>query len=79
MQSVALDAVSMAPESAFLESVTPAIQTGGAPRRRAGRTPFDPEGVSSGGEEPTPVSNGESRAEATIRDLQATSKLAGTR
>ena len=44
VQSVALDAVSMAPESACLESVMPSNPAGRrGSRRRAGRTPFDPE------------------------------------
>jgi hypothetical protein len=41
--AVSFDAVSMATESASLKSVTSATPIGHAARRRAGRTPFDPE------------------------------------
>ena len=55
VQSVALDAVSMAPGSAVLKSAHARQSTVGAPRRRACRTPLDPERARAAGAEPPPI------------------------
>ena len=57
VQSASLDAVSMAPDPR--SSSRPRLATHVcAAGRRAGRTPFGPEGVKRGGEEPTPNGTG---------------------